>query len=86
MHPLTDQWRIAILWACLVEINEVDVDPSFAIYLFHQDHVCDPTWIGDFPNEACAQSFVHLFGYYFLSFRNKASFLLFDRPVAQFDT
>ena len=49
-----DAWeREAVFWIGLVEVGEVHTHPSLAVGLLHQDDVCQPIMIVNFPDELC---------------------------------
>ena len=46
------EW-ITILWACLVQVSEVDVYSPLAVCFFDHDYIGQPFEVVDFPNEIC---------------------------------
>ena len=71
--------RETILWACSVDVNEVDTDSPLAVCFFDKYDVGQPLRILHLPDRSCLEEFVDLLVYGFLSFWSEGPPLLFDR-------
>ena len=80
VHDLVDPWqREAVLWACFVDVGEVDTESPLAIYFFDEYYVSQPLRILHLLDRSCLEEFADLLVDGFLSFRCEAPPLLLDR-------
>ena len=75
--------REAVLWACFVDVGEVDTESPFAICFFDEYYVSQPLRILQLPDRSCLEEFADLLVDGFLSFWRKAPPLLLDRFVGR---
>ena len=71
--------RKAVLWACYVDVSEVDTESPLAILFFDEYDVGQPLRILYLPDRPCMEEFPYLLVDGFLSFWCEASPLLLDR-------
>ena len=80
VHDEVDPWqREAVLWACFVDVGEVNTESPFAICCFDEYFVSQPLWILHLPDRSCLKEFANLLVDGFLSFWLEAPPLLLDR-------
>ena len=80
VHDEVDPWqREAILWACFVEVGEVDTESPLAILFLEEYYVSQPLRILHLPDRSCLEEFADLPVYGLLSFWPEAPPLLLDR-------
>ena len=72
------QWE-TFLWACPVDVNEVDTESPLAIFFFDEYDVGQPLRILYLPDRSCLEEFANLLINGFLSLWREAPPLLFDR-------
>ena len=71
--------REAVLWACFVDVGEVDTESPLAICFFDEYYVSQPLRILHFPDRSYLEEFADLLVDGFLSFWHEAPSLLLDR-------
>ena len=71
--------RETVLWACFVDVSEVDTDSSLTIFFFDEYDVGQPLGILYLPDRSCLEEFADLHIDGFLSFWREAPLLLLDR-------
>ena len=80
VYDEVDPWqREAVLWACFVDVGEVDTESPLAICFFDKYYVSQPLRILHLPDRSCLEEFADLLVDGFLSFWREAPPLLFDR-------
>ena len=70
--------REIVLWACFVDVSEVDTESPLAVCFFDKYNVGQPLGILHLPDRSCLEEFVDLLVDGFLSFWREAPPLLFD--------
>ena len=76
VYQLVNPWqREAIFWASLIQVCEIDAHSPLTVALFYHDHVCQPVWIEDFPDEINFQQLLYFFSYSFVALWCKYSLL-----------
>ena len=79
IYDEVDSWqRETIIWACFVDVSEVDVESPLVIRFFDEHDVGQPFRVFHFSNCSYLEEFVDLLVDRFLPFWNKAPPLLFD--------
>ena len=79
VHDEVDPWqREVVLWACFVDVGEVDTESPLAICFFDKYYVSQPLRILHLPDRSCVEEFVDLLVDGFLSFWREAPPLLLD--------
>ena len=71
--------REAVLWACFVDVNEVDTESPLAIYFFDEYDVSQLLRILHLPDCSCLEEFTDLLVDGFLSFWLEAPPLLLEK-------
>ena len=71
--------REDVLWACFVDVSEVDTESPLAICFFDEYDVSQPLRILHLPDRSFLEEFADLLVYGFLSFWREAPPLLLDR-------
>ena len=80
VHDEVDPWqREAVLWACFVDVSEVDIESPIAICFYDEYDVGQPLRILYLPDHSCLEEFANLLIDGFLSFWHEAPPLLLDR-------
>ena len=80
VHNEVDPWqREAVLWACFVDVGEVDTESPLAICFFDEYYVSQPLRILHLPDRSCLEEFADLLVDGFLSFWSEAPPLFLDR-------
>ena len=80
VHDEVDPWqREAVLWACFVDVSEVDTESPLAICFFNEYGVGQPLRILYLPDRSCLEEFADLLIDGFLSFWREAPPFLLDR-------
>ena len=77
IYDEVDSWqRETILWACSVDVSEVNAKLQLATRLFDEHDVGQPFWVLHLSNYPCLEELVDLLVDRFLPLWNEASFLL----------
>ena len=71
--------REAVLWACFVDVSEVDTESPLAICFFDEYDVSQPLKILHLPDRSCLEEFSDLLVDGFLSLWREAPLPLLDR-------
>ena len=80
VHDEVDPWqREVVLWACFVDIGEVNIESPFTIFFFDEYYVSQSLWILHLPDGSCLKEFADLLVDGFLSFGREVPPLLLDR-------
>ena len=80
VHDEVDPWqREAVVWACFVDVGEVDTESPLAICFFDEYHVNQPLRIFHLPDRSCLEEFADLHVDGLLSLWREAPPLLLDR-------
>ena len=73
IHDEVDPWqREAILWACFVDVGEVNTESPLSICFFYEYYVSQPLRILHLPDRSCLGEFSDLLVDVFLSFQREA--------------
>ena len=77
-NEIDPRQREAILWACSVEVSEVDAESPFSVHFFDEYDVGQPFRILHFSDYPCMEELADLLIYCFLSLWSEIpSFLLY---------
>ena len=80
VHDEVDPWqREAVLWACFVDVSEVDTGSPLAICFFDEYDVSRPLRILHLPDRSCLEEFADLLVDGFFTFWREAPPLFLDR-------
>ena len=79
IYDEVDPWqRETILWACSVDVSEVDAESPLVVHFFEEYNVGQPFRIFHLSNCPCLEEFTDLLVDRFLPFWREASYLLLD--------
>ena len=79
IYDEVDSWqRETILWACSVDVSEVNAKSQLATRLFYEHDVGQPFWVLHLSNYPCLEELVDLLVDRFLPLWNEASSFLLD--------
>ena len=80
VHDEVDPWqREVVLWACFIDVGEVDTELPPTICFFDKYYVSQPLGILHLLDRSCLKEFADLLIDGFLSFWHEAPPLLLDR-------
>ena len=74
-----DPWqRKAILWACSIDVSEIDAKSSLVVHFFDEYDVGQSVWVLYLSDCPCLEELADLLVDCFLPFRSKAPSFLLD--------